>query len=235
MQPGKLFLIPAPLGDIALAEIIPASVQQHIAGLTHFIVEHPKTARQFLRQIEGMRPLYEIEMQILNEHTKLNEIDQLLKPLFAGNDIGLLSEAGCPAIADPGANLVRIAHIKGVSIVPFVGPSSILLALMASGLNGQKFEFHGYLPVKNEQCIKQIVRLEEESARKRQTQIFIETPYRNQKLFEMLVQNCRNETDLCIASNLTLKDEYIATKTIKEWRSYSPEIHKKPTVFLLQG
>ena len=235
MHLGKLFLVPTSLGEVELAEIIPVNVQQHVANLKYFIVEHPKTARQFLKRIEGMRPLCEIEMQILNEHTRPNELDQLLKPLYAGNDIGLLSEAGCPAIADPGANLVRIAHKKNVPIVPLVGPSSILLALMASGMNGQKFKFHGYLPVKNELCIKKIVQLEEESARTNQTQIFIETPYRNQKLFEMLVQNCRDETDLCIASNLTLKDEYIATKTIKEWRSYLPEIHKKPTVFLLQG
>lgn len=235
MHLGKLFLIPAPLGEVELAEIIPANVQQHIANLNHFIVEHPKTARQFLKRIEGIRPLREIEMQILNEHTRLDELDQLLEPLYAGIDIGLLSEAGCPAIADPGANLVRIAHKKNVPIIPLVGPSSILLALMASGLNGQKFKFHGYLPVENELCIKKIVHLEEESARTNQTQIFIETPYRNQKLFEILIQNCRDETDLCVASNLTLKSEYIATKTIKEWRSHLPDIHKKPAVFLLQG
>ncbi|SDY78898.1 SAM-dependent methyltransferase [Nitrosomonas sp. Nm58] len=233
MHPGTLFLIPAPLGEVELAEIIPENVQQRIARLKYFIVEHPKTARHFLKRIGCIRPLQEIEMQVLNEHTGLNEIDQLLEPLLAGNDIGLLSEAGCPAVADPGANLVRAAHQKHASIVPLVGPSSILLALMASGLNGQGFRFHGYLPIKNELRIKKIIQLDEESARTNQTQIFIETPYRNQKLLEILVQNCSDETDLCIASNLTLKDQYIVTKKIKAWRSYLPEINKKPTVFLL--
>ena len=145
----------------------------------------------------------------------------------------MLSEAGCPAVADPGANLVRVAHQKHVPIVPLVGPSSILLALMASGLNGQSFHFHGYLPIKYELRLKTIIQLEQESARFNQTQIFIETPYRNQKLLELLIQNCNDETDLCIASNLTLKDEYIATKKIKEWRSYLPQINRRPTVFLL--
>lgn len=233
MHPGTLFLIPAPLGGVELADIIPLNVQQRITCLKYFIVEHPKTARHFLKRIRGIRPLQEIEMQILNEHTRFNELNQLLEPLFAGNDIGLLSEAGCPAVADPGANLVRVAHQKHVPIVPLVGPSSILLALMASGLNGQSFRFHGYLPIKNELRLKTITQLEEESARANQTQIFIETPYRNQKLLEMLMQNCNDETDLCIASNLTLKDEYIATKKIEEWRSCLPEINKKPTVFLL--
>ncbi|SFI65521.1 SAM-dependent methyltransferase [Nitrosomonas sp. Nm34] len=233
MHPGTLFLIPAPLGEAEFADIIPANVQQRITCLKYFIVEHPKTARYFLKQVEGMRPLQEIEMQVLNEHTRFNELGRLLEPLLAGNDIGLLSEAGCPAVADPGANLVRVAHQKHVPIVPLVGPSSILLALMASGLNGQNFHFHGYLPIKYELRLKTITQLEQESARFNQTQIFIETPYRNQKLLELLIQNCNEETDLCIASNLTLKDEYIATKKIKEWRSYLPQINRRPTVFLL--
>lgn len=233
MHLGKLFLIPAPLGDSALAEIIPINVQQRIAGLKYFIVEHPKTARLFLKQIGCVRPLQEIQMQVLNEHTRFNEIDQLLEPVFAGEDIGLLSEAGCPAIADPGANLVRVAHERHVQIVPLVGPSSVLLALMASGLNGQRFCFHGYLPVKDELRIQRIIQLEQESARIHQTQIFIEAPYRNQKLLEALVQNCKDESDLCIACELTLESEYIATKTIKEWKGHLPDINKKPTVFLL--
>lgn len=233
MHLGKLFLIPAPLGDSALAEIIPINVQQRIASLKYFIVEHPKTARQFLKQIGCVQPLQEIQMQVLNEHTRPNEVDQLLAPVFAGEDIGLLSEAGCPAIADPGANLVRVAHQKHVPIVPLVGPSSILLALMASGLNGQRFSFHGYLPVKDELRIQRIIQLEQESARIHQTQIFIEAPYRNQKLLETLVQHCKDESDLCIACELTLESEYIATKTIKEWKGHLPDINKKPTVFLL--
>lgn len=235
MHLGKLFLIPAPLGDTELAEIIPVKVLQRIANLKYFIVEHPKTARQFLKRVGCVQPLQEIEMQVLNEHTRPSEIEQLLGPVFAGQDIGLLSEAGCPAIADPGANLVRVAHQKHVPVVPFVGPSSILLALMASGLNGQSFHFHGYLPVKDELRIKKILQLEEESGRTSQTQIFIEAPYRNQKLLEILVQNCRDETDLCIACELTLKNEYIVTKTVKEWKGHLPDINKRPTVFLLCG
>lgn len=235
MHFGTLFLIPAPLGEAGLHEIIPVKVLQRIARLQYFIVEHPKTARQFLKQIEGIRPLPEIEMQVLNEHTSVGQLDQLLQPLLAGNDVGLLSEAGCPAVADPGANLVRVAHQKHVPVVPLVGPSSILLALMASGMNGQCFHFHGYLPIKNELRLQKILQLEKESARTNQTQIFIETPYRNQKLLEILVHNCKDETDLCIASNLTLPDEYIVTKKIKDWRSYLPDINKKPAVFLLHG
>lgn len=235
MHLGKLFLIPAPLGDVELAEIIPVNVQLRIASLKHFIVEHPKTARQFLKRIGCARPLQEIEMQVLNEHTPFNQIDRLLAPLFVGEDMGLLSEAGCPTIADPGANLVRAAHQKRIAIIPLVGPSSILLALMASGLNGQNFRFHGYLPVKDELRIKEISQLEEESARTHQTQIFIEAPYRNQKLLEILAQNCRDKTNLCIACELTLTSEYIVTKTIKEWRGHLPDINKRPTVFLLCG
>ncbi|CAE6484910.1 conserved hypothetical protein [Nitrosomonas nitrosa] len=235
MTPGKLFLIPSPLGETRLGNILPENVQRRVANLRHFIVEHPKTARLFLKQIECHRPLQEIEMQILNEHTRFNEIEQLLAPVFSGYDIGLLSEAGCPAIADPGANLVHIAHQKNVTIVPLVGPSSIFLALMASGFNGQNFHFHGYLPVKDDLKIRAIHNLEEQSAKMSQTQIFIEAPYRNQKLLETLVKYCKDETELCIASNLTLESEYIITKSIKTWKSNLPDINKKPTVFLLSN
>ncbi|MGH8684848.1 MAG: SAM-dependent methyltransferase [Nitrosospira sp.] len=235
MNSGTLYLIPTPLGEGDITWMIPAAVRQCIAGLGHYIVEHPKTARQFLKQIGCILPLQTIRMQVLNEHTQLKEFADLLAPLLAGNDIGLLSEAGCPAVADPGAGLIRLAHQKNVRVVPLVGPSSILLALMASGLNGQRFVFHGYLPVEKNRRVRTIVDLEKDSIARDQTQIFIETPYRNQKLLESLVFTCNNDTVLCIACNLTLASETISTRTVREWKRALPDLRDKPTIFLLQG
>lgn len=233
MQYGRLFLIPSPLGEGALDWIIPSYVKQCIANLTYFVVEHPKTARHFLKQIALQQPIQTITLKTLDKYTPVNELDSLLGPIYAGNDMGLLSEAGCPAIADPGANLVRIAHEKKIQVVPLVGPSSILLALMASGLNGQCFSFHGYLPIDKMSCVKKIIQIESESLKLNQTQIFIETPYRNKKLLELLTTHCQGSTYLCIASNLTMRDEAIKTKTIKDWQTNLPDFEKKPTVFLL--
>ncbi|SFN27789.1 SAM-dependent methyltransferase [Nitrosospira briensis] len=235
MSSGTLYLIPAPLGNGDIAWTIPAAVRQHIAELGHYIVEHPKTARQFLKQIGCVLPLQKISMQVLDEHTQAGEFVNLLAPLLSGKDTGLLSEAGCPAVADPGAGLIRLAHKKNIRVVPLVGPSSIMLALMGSGLNGQRFAFHGYLPVENNRRVKKIVELEKESMVRDQTQIFIETPYRNQKLLEAIISSCRDDTSLCIASSLTLENEYISTRTIREWRHALPDLHNKPAVFLLQG
>jgi 16S rRNA (cytidine1402-2'-O)-methyltransferase len=235
MSQGTLYLIPAPLGPGDIAWVIPVAVRQSISALGHFIVEHPKTARQFLKQIGCTLPLQEIKMQVLDEHTRPEDISHLLSPLLAGNDVGLLSEAGCPAVADPGAELVRVAHQKGIRVVPLVGPSSILLALMASGLNGQRFMFHGYLPVDPEKRLMKILELEKESISRDQTQIFIETPYRNQKMLEAIVQVCHGTTSLCIASDITLTSEYITTRTTKEWKHLLPDINKRPSIFLLHG
>jgi 16S rRNA (cytidine1402-2'-O)-methyltransferase len=232
---GTLYLIPTPLGEGDINWMIPVAVRQCIAGLGHYIVEHPKTARQFLKQVGGIPPLQNIRMQVLNEHTQLKEFANLLEPLLTGNDIGLLSEAGCPAVADPGAGLVRLAHQKNLRVVPLVGPSSILLALMASGLNGQHFVFHGYLPIEKNKRAGKIIELERDSIVRDQTQIFIETPYRNQRLLESIVFTCRTDTSLCIACNLTLANEYISTKTIKEWKSAMPDLKDKPAIFLLHG
>ena len=232
---GTLYLIPTPLGDNDIAWVIPAAVRQCVAGLGDYIVEHPKTARQFLKQVGCVLPLQEIRMQVLNEHTAVKEFTSLLAPLLAGTDVGLLSEAGCPAVADPGAGLVRLAHQRKVRVVPLVGPSSILLALMASGLNGQRFVFHGYLPAEKNKRVSTLVELERDSIAFDQTQIFIETPYRNQKLLESLVFTCHDDTVLCIACNLTLASEYILTRTMGEWKRALPELHDKPTIFLLQG
>ena len=232
---GTLYLIPSPISQENIAWVLPAAVQQCVAGLSHFIVEHPKTARQFLKQIGCKRPLQALQMQILNEHTSSKDLPELLQPLLAGHDVGLLSEAGCPAVADPGAELIRLAHKNNIAVMPLVGPSSILLALMASGLNGQCFAFHGYLPVESAARVQKIMELEKLSASLQQTQIFIEAPYRNQKLLEQLVSVCRDTTDLCIASHLTFSSEMIATRTIKEWRKNLPDINKIPTIFLLHG
>lgn len=235
MSTGTLYLIPVPLGGEDLAWTIPSAVRKRVAELDSFIVEHPKTARHFLKQIGCTVPLQRIHMQVLDEHTKPAEFESLLAPVFTGKDLGLLSEAGCPAVADPGAELVRLAYCRNVQVVPLVGPSSILLALMASGLNGQCFAFQGYLPAETDRRRKRIGELEKESILRDQTQIFIETPYRNQKLLESLLHTCQGETALCIASSLTLPGEFIFTKTIREWLNAPPDLANKPTVFLLHG
>lgn len=235
ITPGTLYLVPAPLGDGDIAWVIPEPVKACIERLTYFVVEHPKTARKFLKQVECHLPLQEIKMQVLDEHTPPQEILSLLEPLLAGNDVGLLSEAGCPAVADPGAGLVRMAHQEGIKVVPFVGPSSILLALMASGLNGQQFAFNGYLPIKHDARVSRILALEKLSIAQDQTQIFIETPYRNQKLLALLLETCSDSTNICVACDITVASEYIETKTVKAWKHALPDINKRPAIFLLHG
>ncbi|GDX61046.1 S-adenosylmethionine-dependent methyltransferase [Nitrosomonadaceae bacterium] len=235
MTYGTLYLIPTLLGEGDIAWVIPTAVKQCIADLSYYIVENPKAARKFLRQVDCNLSLQEIKMQALDEHTQSKNFIDFLAPLLSGNNVGLLSEAGCPAVADPGAGLIRIAHQRNIRVVPLVGPSSVLLALMASGLNGQRFMFHGYLPVERNKRIIKIIQLERESVRDDQTQIFIETPYRNQRLLEALIQNCQNNTNLCIASNITLANEQIRTKTVKEWKQTAPKVDKELVIFLLHG
>ena len=232
---GKLYLIPTPISQETIAWVMPLAVQQCVAEISHYVVEHPKTARQFLKQINSKYPLQELKMQILSEHTPSKDLLALLDPVLAGHDMGLLSEAGCPAVADPGAGLVRLAHKNNITVVPLVGPSSILLALMASGLNGQHFAFNGYLPIESEARAGKLMELEKLSVSRDQTQIFIEAPYRNQKLLEQLVKVCSDNTDLCIASHLTFSSEMVATKSVKEWKRSLPDINKIPTIFLLHG
>ncbi|MCC6917046.1 SAM-dependent methyltransferase [Nitrosomonas sp.] len=237
MSYGTLYLIPAPLGESNLARILPVEVLQQIGLLERFIVEHPKTARHFLKQVNPHRAVQTLQLEVLDEHTPAGGVEALLAPLLAGEDTGLLSEAGCPAIADPGGALVRLAHRKRIRVVPLVGPSSILLALMASGLNGQHFHFHGYLPVAPDQRNKKIIQLEKASIVAGETQIFIETPYRNRKLLEALIQQCGEKTDICVASSLTQADELVLTQSVGEWRGSNnwPDLQKKPTVFLLHA
>ena len=233
MGAGTLFLIPTTLGASALAAVIPQEVQQRVRALDYFVAENPKTARAYLKQIGTAKPLQELHITTLNEHTQDGAIAELAAPLRAGHDLGVMSEAGCPGIADPGAKLVLYAQRYGIRVVPLVGPSSILLALMASGLNGQSFVFHGYLPVADAEREKTLRELEKQSRRLRQTQIFIETPYRNQKLLHSLLATCAGATLLCVAAEITLAGEDIRTLSVAEWRKKPPQLDRRPALFLL--
>jgi len=231
---GTLYLIPVPLGPTAPQESLPANVLTVIHPLTHFVVEQAKTARAFLKAAGTAKPLQELLLEELNEHTRDAALDRLLEPLRAGHDVGLLSEAGCPAVADPGANLVALAQKENIRVVPLIGPSSLLLALMASGLNGQRFAFQGYLPAKEADRSKTLRELEAESRKRMQTQLFIETPYRNRAMFDAVLQTCQPATRLTVATDLTLPGESVITKTIAQWKKQTPpEIERRPTVFLL--
>lgn len=230
---GRLFLVPTPLGDAQdLGPLSPALVAR-VRGLDYFIAENPKVARAFLKLIEMPRPIAELRIESIEQVKNVAAADALLSPIAAGHDAALMSDAGAPAVADPGARLIGRAHELGIPVVPLVGPSSILLALMASGMNGQAFAFHGYLPVDESELAKTLLKLEQESRREGRTQIFIETPYRNDRLLRILTQTCASETMLCVATQLTQPDESIATKKIAEWKAAPPQIGKRPSVFLL--
>lgn len=231
---GTLYLIPVPLGPTPPQESLPASVLAVVKPLTYFVVEQAKTARAFLKAAGTDTPLQELHLTELNEHTKADALDHLLNPLRDGQDVGLLSEAGCPAVADPGANLVALAQSENIRVVPLIGPSSLLLALMASGLNGQRFAFQGYLPAKEAERTKALRDLESESRKRQQTQIFIETPYRNRQMFDSILQSCQPGTRLAVATDLTLPAESVLTRSIQQWKKQTPpEIERRPTVFLL--
>lgn len=234
MNTGTLYLIPVPLGENTPAEVLPAAVLERTHRLTYFVAEHAKSARAFLKAAGHPVPLQQIAISELNEHTHDRELSTLLSPLHAGHDLGLVSEAGCPAVADPGAQLVARAQSEGIRVVPMVGPSSILLALMASGLSGQHFAFHGYLPAKEEERRKCLKELEAESRKQKRTQIFIETPYRNRQMLETLLTACSAQTRLCIATDLTLPGETVTTRTVGEWQKQAqPDFERRPTVFML--
>lgn len=243
MNFGTLLLIPVPLApvdpaeaDRALADVLPAPVRQRAAGLRHFVAENAKSARAFLKALPCAIPVQQIKITELNEHTPADALAALLAPLLAGHDVGLLSEAGCPAVADPGADLVAAAHRHGIRVEPLTGPSSILLALMASGLGGQNFAFHGYLPAKEEARRKCLIDLERESRRERRTQLFIETPYRNRHLLASVLATCAADTRLCVATDLTLPTESIVSLRIAEWQKKPPvDIDRRPSVFLLRA
>ena len=232
-MPGTLYLIPTPLGATPLEQVLPEATRRIAAGLTTFIVEHPKTARAFLKQLGTGLPLQKLTLLELNEHTPANALEELIQPLLDGRDVGIVSEAGCPAIADPGTNLVRLAHQRGIRVIPLVGPSSILLALMGSGLVGQRFAFHGYLPAKSEERSSAIQDLEKRAERDNAAQAFIETPYRNQAMLESLLARCRPDTWLTLACDLSCPSEYLASKIIADWRKTAVDVERRPCVFVL--
>ena len=230
---GTLYLIPVPLGPQPAEQVLPLPVRERAATLAHFIAENAKSARAFLKSLPCTRPVQEIHIDELNEHTPASALPALLEPLLSGHDTGLISEAGCPAVADPGAGLVALAQARGIRVVPLTGPSSILLALMASGLSGQNFAFHGYLSAKDDQRQKRILELEKDSRSAQRTQIFIETPYRNMKMLEDIIATCQPDTKLCIAADITLDTEFIKTKTVSAWKNQFPDLNKRPTIFLI--
>lgn len=231
---GTLWLLPVVLGDTEWPVVLPAATRDAACRLRHFVVENAKTARAELKRIGHPVPIRDLAIEALPETPNAPDIERLIAPLLAGTDVGLMSEAGCPAVADPGALLVRRAHELGITVRPLVGPSSLLLALMASGLDGQRFAFHGYLPVREPERSRSIADLEKESARLAQTQLFIETPYRNNALFAALLAACRPATRLCVASDLSLPSETIAMHSVAAWKKRpQPSLDKRPTVFLL--
>ena len=233
VKKGKLFLIPTPLGENSV-ETIPEYVIEILHNLEFFIAERAKTARHFIKETNPKKPFSELHFSELNKRTTPEEIQAFLNPILKGKDIGLLSEAGCPGVADPGAVIVEMAHRKQIEVIPLVGPSSILLALMASGMNGQNFAFHGYLSPKKPELARDLKRLEQLSTKHKQTQIIIETPYRNRQLIETALKTLSANTRFCIAADLTLPSQYIRTKKIGEWKKVQlPDLHKKPTIFLI--
>ena len=233
MSNGKLYLIPTPLGEGPLTQVLPASVLEVIPSLNCFVVEEVRTARRFLSSAGLKGQIDGLEFHQLNEHTPASEVENLAQLFQNGRNVGLLSEAGLPAVADPGALLVALCHRKGIEVVPLVGPSSLMLALMGSGLNGQSFAFVGYIPAKTEERRAALRTLEKRSVSARQTQILIETPYRNDALLADMLQCLSANTRLCIAANLTCEDQFIQTRTVAQWKQHPVTVGKRPCVFLI--
>lgn len=230
---AKLYLVPNLLSEGDWQNVLPARVLPLLTQTRFFIVENLRTARRFMKQVNQDIEIDDLTFFELNKHTPASEIPSFLKPLEKGEDIAVISEAGCPGVADPGAEIVKLAHQKGITVVPVTGPSSIILSLMASGLNGQNFAFNGYLPVKSTERSKAVKVLEKKAKIEQQTQIFIETPYRNNQLIKDLLKMCSASTLLCIAANLTGENEFIATQSIGEWKKGVPDLHKQPAIFLI--
>ena len=230
---ASLFLIPVTLGDTDHRRVLPEYNREIILQIKYFIVENIRTARRFLKKTEPSIVIDDLTFYELNKHTSPEDVAGYLVPLTKGEHVGVISEAGCPAVADPGADVVAIAQRKKLKVVPLVGPSSIILSVMASGFNGQSFAFHGYLPIEPDERTKKLKTLEQRAYSESQTQLFIETPYRNHKMIEDILQNCRPQTKLCIAANITCEGEYIQTRTVKDWKGHVPELSKIPCIFLL--
>lgn len=231
---GKLYMIPVMMGEESNPkDVLPKSVAKTIEMIDYYIVENEKTARRFIKKIYPEKKQPELKISLLNKHTDISEYSQMLQPCLNGINVGLMSEAGCPGIADPGAVIAKLAHQKGIQVVPMVGPSSILMGMMASGFNGQSFAFNGYLPIDKSEKKNVLKNFEKLSFDKNQSQIFIETPYRNNKLLEDLLQILQNDTYLCIAADITLPSEFIKTKKISEWKKTKVDLHNRPCIFII--
>ncbi|GGK15115.1 S-adenosylmethionine-dependent methyltransferase [Yeosuana aromativorans] len=232
-EKGNLYLIPTTLGDNEPLEVLPISVKKTIEQVNFYIVENEKTARRFIKKVSSGKSQSALQLFPLNKFTHTSILPEYLEPCLNGTHVGLLSDAGCPGIADPGADIVRLAHQKGIKVVPLVGPSSILMAMMSSGMNGQSFTFNGYLPIDKNERKNEIKRLERLSFEQNQSQIFIETPYRNNKMLEELSNTLAANTLICVACDITLSTEFIKTKTASEWKKNIVDLHKRPTIFII--
>lgn len=232
---GKLYLIPCPMGDVPPLTVLPMSVKSTIEKVDHYIVEHEKDARRFIKNIVPIKKQSELKISEINKFTRDEEIPPMINPCLEGFDVGIISDAGCPGIADPGARVVHIAHSHGIKVVPLVGPSSILLAMMASGFNGQNFAFNGYLPIDKGERRSELKRLERLSKDFDQSQLFIETPYRNNQMLLSLLETLNPQTRICVACDITLPSEYIKTTTVEQWKKTKVDLHKRPTLFILHG
>ncbi|HMK07337.1 MAG TPA: SAM-dependent methyltransferase [Flavobacterium sp.] len=234
MKPiGKLYLIPTTLGESDPIDVLPQTVKRTIDFIDDYIVENEKTARKFIKSIHPEKVQATLRLSTLNKHTEVSEHNKMIQPCLEGKNLGLMSEAGCPGVADPGAVIVKLAHEKGIQVIPLVGPSSILLAMMASGMNGQSFTFNGYLPIDKGEKKSALKNLEKISQDKNQSQLFIETPYRNNKLLEDILQTLQPSTHLCIAADITLPTEYIKTLRIQDWKKVKTDLHNRPTIFII--
>jgi 16S rRNA (cytidine1402-2'-O)-methyltransferase len=231
---GNLYLIPCTLGETSPLEVLPFLVKKAVEEIDIYIVENEKNARRFIKNIVPKKSQSSLNINLINKYTDETEIPNMLKPCFDGQDIGVISDAGCPGIADPGAAIVEQAHLQGIKVVPLVGPSSILMAMMASGFNGQNFAFNGYLPIDKRERRKEIKRLERLSEEQNQSQLFIETPYRNNQLLESVLSTLQSQTKLCVACDITLPSEYIKTFTAEEWRNKKVDLNKRPAMFIIQ-
>lgn len=232
MPVGKIFIIPTPISDTDPKSVLPDMVIQTLHNLDTFFVENIRTARRFLSSI-GVKNIQDLTFEIMDKNTDQQSLERMIQIVKNGKDAGIMSEAGCPGIADPGSGITRLAHKNGIKVIPFTGPSSIFLALMASGFNGQNFQFHGYLPIDREARKKSLLDLERMVYTKNQTQIFMETPYRNNQILDALLKILKPETLLCIAADISSENEFIKTQPVSIWRKQIPDIHKKPVMFLL--
>ncbi len=231
---GNVYLIPNTLGDTPPLEVLPLLVKKSVEEINYYIAEHEKNARRFIKRIVPNKSQPDLHIQLLNKFTEVSEIPEMLNPCLEGNHIGIISDAGCPGIADPGAVIVAEAHKRGIRVIPLVGPSSILLALMASGLNGQNFAFNGYLPIDKRERRKEIKRLERLSAEQNQSQLLIETPYRNNQMLDSIISTLQPQSKLCVACDITLPTEYIKTQTAELWKKTKVNLDKRPTLFIIQ-